>query len=112
MEAQNQIKRTLSRPEVIEHVRSLLDENGGMNRTGFAGEICQRYRFFDARGNPQISSCLKALRELEFGGHLVLPQPLMQPGRGSPRRLAEPVAMPQGVPREAGAVRRLRLISV
>ena len=112
METQNQIKRRLSRPEVIEHVRSVLAENGEMNRTTFAAELCECYGFFDARGTPQISSCLKALRELESGGHFALPRPLMQPGRSSPRRLTEPVAIPQEVPQAAGAVRGLRLIAV
>jgi len=112
METQNQIKRTLSRPEVIKHVRSVLDENGSMNRTGVAEQICEHYGFFDARGTPQTSSCLKALRELEFGGHIVLPKPLMQPGCGSPRRLGEPVLAPQGVPAQVVDVRGLHLVPV
>ena len=112
METQNQIKRTLSRPEVIEHVRSVLDESGSMNRTGVAEQICGHYGFFDARGTPQTSSCLKALRELESGGHIVLPQPLVKPGRGSPRRLSEPVVLPQAVPAEVGGVRGLHLVRV
>ena len=112
METQNQIKRTLSRPEVIEHVRLVLDENGSMNRTGIAEQICEHYRLFDARGTPQTSSCLKALRELEVGGHIVLPKPLVQPGRGSPRRLGEPVLAPQGVPAQVVEVRGLHLVPV
>ncbi len=95
METQKQIKRTLSQPEAIEHIRSVLDGNDSMNRTQLAKELCEQYGFFDARGAPQQSSCLKALRELEQGGHIVLPAPLVQPGRGSPRRLSEPVASPQ-----------------
>jgi len=77
METQNQIKRTLSRPEVIEHVRSVLDENGSMDRTAVADQICDHCGFFDTRGSRQTSSCLKALRELESKGHFVLPKPLL-----------------------------------
>jgi Domain of unknown function (DUF4338)/Transposase DNA-binding/Transposase DDE domain len=112
METQNQIKRTLSRPEVIEHVRSVLDENGSMNRTAVADQICDHYGFFDTRGSRQTSSCLKALRELESKGHFVLPKPLLQSGRGSPRRLPEAVAPAEGVPAEVGDVRGLRLLLV
>jgi hypothetical protein len=112
METQNQIKRTLSQPEAIEHVRSVLDENGGMNRTTVAEKICRHYGFTDARGALQTSSCLKALRDLERGGQIVLPKPLVQPGRGSPRRLCEPVPMPQGVPLEVGDVCGLKLVAV
>lgn len=112
METQNQIKRTLTRPEAIEHIRSVLDGNDIMHRTQLADQICEHYGFFDARGAPQKSSCLKALRELEYGGHIVLPAPLVQPGRGSPRRLSYPVAAPQAVPAEAGDVRGVQLILV
>jgi len=112
METQNQIKRTLSRPEVIEHVRSVLDKRGSMNRTGVAEQICAHYVFFDGRGDRQTSSCLKALRDLESGGHIRLPQPLVKPVHGGPRRLSEPVAIPEGVPGEVGEVRGLHLVRV
>jgi len=109
METQNQIKRTLSRPEVIEHIRSMLDENGHMNRTMVAECVCEHYGFFDARGAAQTSSCLKALRELESRGLVALPKPLVQPGPGSPRRLSGPVAAPQGVPAQLGDLCGLHL---
>jgi hypothetical protein len=112
METQNQIKRTLSRPEVIEHIRSMLGENGHMNRTMVAVRLCERYGFYDARGNAQTSSCLKALRKLEAGGHIELPKPLGQPGRRSPRRLSEPVAPAEGVPAQVGDLRGVHMIPV
>jgi Druantia protein DruA/Transposase DNA-binding len=112
METQNQVKRTMSRPEVIEHIRLVLDENGHMNRTMIAERLCEHYGFFDARGGTQASSCLKALRELESRGLIALPKPLVQWGPGSPRRLSEPVAAPQGVPTQLGGLRGLHLILV
>lgn len=112
METQNQIKRTLSRPEVVEHIRSLLDENGHMNRTMIAKRLCEDFGFFDALGAAQTSSCMKALRELEAKGRIELPKPLNQPGPGSPRRLSEPVAPAQGVPAQLADLRGLRLILV
>jgi hypothetical protein len=112
METQNQIKRTLAQPEAIAHIRSVLDGNDIMHRTMLADQLCEHYGFFDARGAPQRGTCLKALRELQESGHIVLPAPLMQHGRGSPRRLLEPVAAPQAVPAQAGDVRGLQLCVV
>lgn len=112
METQNQIKRTLSQPEVIEHIRSVLDENGHMNRTMVAERLCERYGFFDTLGSAQTSSCLKALRELESKGHIELPRPLWPWAPGSPRRLSAPVAPPQGVPAQVGDLCGLRLMVV
>lgn len=110
MEAQNQVKRTLGRQEAIEHIRLMLGDS--INRTRLADQVCEHYGFYDSRGAPQRSSCLKALRELERDGHFVLPAPLVKPGPGSPRRLTEPVAAAQSVPTEAGDVRGVQLMVV
>ncbi len=112
METQNQIKRTLGQREAIEHVRLVLDGNDVINRTRVADQLCKDFGFFDARGAPQRSTCLKALRELEASGLIVLPAPVVQYGHGSPRRLLEPVAAPQDVPAQAGDVRGLQLLVV
>ena len=112
METQNQIKRTLARPEAVAHILSVLDGDDSMHRTRLADQLCEHYGFFDGRGAPQRSTCLKALRELEQGGHVVLPMPLVQHGPSSPRRLLEPVASPRNVPVEAGDVRGIELIIV
>jgi len=55
---------------------------------------------------------MKALRELEKKKCFVLPQPCSTPGKGSPRRLAEPVPEAKEVPDEVGKIRDLRLIPV
>lgn len=112
METQNQIKRTLGQQEAIAHIRSVLDGPDIMHRTMLADQLCEHYGFFDARGTPQRATCLKALRELEQSGHIVLPAPLMRHGRGSPRRLLEPVTPPRAVPAQAGNVRGLQIIVV
>lgn len=112
METQNQIKRTLSRPEVVEHIRSVLDEKGHSNRTMVAQRLCEHYGFLDARGAAQTSSCLKALRELESRGLIQLPSPLVQWSPRSPKRLSGPVAPARDVPEEVGGLRGLRLILV
>ena len=43
---------------------------GASSRTRLAAELCQRFRFQDARGQLRVGSCLKALRELERAGEL------------------------------------------
>jgi hypothetical protein len=112
METQNQIKRTLARPEAIAHIVSVLDGNDSMHRTQLADQLCEHYGFFDARGAPQRSTCLKALREFEQEGQIVLPAPLVRHFRASPRRLGEPVAPPRDVPMEAGEVGGIELTIV
>ena len=113
METQNQIKRTLSDPDAIDSIRRLLNESGDMARTKLADEVCRHFGFFDPRGKTQCSSCLKALRELERRGHLVLPPERSGARKArSAKRLCLPVATAQEVPAEAGDVRGLQLIKV
>lgn len=117
MEIQSQIKRTLSTPENIELVGALLktDYTGPRPRTDLANEVCQRLGFIDARGQPQRSTCLKALRDLEAAGHFVLPeggkdQEKKQKKKHTPRGLPEAVPEPQDVPATAGEVQNLHLV--
>lgn len=112
METQNLIKRTLGQKEAIAHIQSVLEGNDIINRTRIADQLCKDFGFFDARGVSQRSTCLKALRELEASGLIVLPGPVVQHRHGSPRRLLEPVAAPQDVPGKAGDVRGLQLLAV
>lgn len=112
MKTQNQIKRTLSQPEAIAHIQKVLEGKEILHRTELTDQICEHYGLIDSRGVLQRSTCLKALRELEGAGHIVLPAPLVEHVPGSPRRLLEPVAAPQGVPSQAGDVLGLKLIVV
>lgn len=109
---QNQIKRTLSEPGNIVFIRGLLDSHTVAPRSELAVRVCERFGFQDARGRMQLAGCLKALRELEEGGHFSLPAARVGPGRGSPRRLSEPVALPGAVPSEVGGVNGLELVLV
>lgn len=111
METQNQIKRILTRPESIEQINALLDTNN-LKRTELADQVCEQFGFFDPRGEKQRAGCLKALRELEKRGQIVLPEPTHNPGVRSPRRLNEAIPEPCGVPDTAGDIRELRLIMV
>jgi hypothetical protein len=107
MNTQSQIKRTLS--QAIDEVRGLLERTAFRHRTEVAETLCAQFGFYDARGAPQRGSCLKALRDLEAAGGLALPPARTTTGPKAPRRLGEPVPVPEGVPAQAGAVRGLRL---
>jgi hypothetical protein len=109
--SQNLIKDTLGRPESLERVRRLLDANPP-NRSTLATQVCDLHGFLDHRGQRQLSTCLKALRDLEQEGHFALPPPSFKQARPSPRRLTEPVPAPQDVPEAAGEVQGLKLVLV
>ncbi len=112
MKTQNQIKRTLSRPAEVTYIRWLLESNPDFYRSDLAAAVCERFGFYDARGRLQISGCLKALRELEAGGHFVLPAAQAKTGPSSPRGLPDPVELPRDVPEQAGDVLGLHLVLV
>ena len=112
MNTQNQIKRTLTEPASIEYVCELLESKEIHHRSELAGHVCKQFGFYDVRGKEQRGGCLKALRELEAAGHFVLPAAHTRPGHRSPRRLSEPVPLPEEVPSQAGEVRGLELVLV
>ena len=113
MKAQNQIKRTLFRPENLDEIRQMLACPGGLRRSVLADDVCERFGFLDARGDKQRSTCMKALRDLEEIGHFVLPHAATaESEKLMPRRLAETVPAARNVPATAGAVQGLRLVLV
>lgn len=113
MNSQNQIKRTLSRPENLQQICQMLDGPATCLRTALADEVCQRFGFFTARGATQRSTCLKALRDLERKGHFVLPPTAtVDNKKRTPRRLAEPVPPAVDVPVAVDGVLGLRLVVV
>jgi hypothetical protein len=112
MDIQSQIKRTLSQPEGLAYVSELLEGEEYLSRTDVAVKVCEEFGFQDPRGQHQLGGCLKALRELEDKGWFQLPAPQIEKGGPSPRRLLEPVAEPQGVPGEVGAILGLELVRV
>ena len=115
MEKQNQINRTLLQTEAIEYIRSILSATQSTTRTELANRLCDRFRFFDPRGERQRGGCLKALRELERRKHIVLPRSSAPATIGctrSPRRLVEGVAEAKEVPGDVSKIRELRLNKV
>ncbi len=113
MKKQNQIKRTLTKPESIKKIKNMLDTGGSINRTALADRLCNHFNFFDPGGNKQRSSCIKALRKLEKAGHFTLPRSAMKKmSPKKPRRTGHPVPEPKNVPASAGGIDKLKLIIV
>ena len=112
MFTQNQIKRTLSQPVTIAYICQLLDSGEFINRGELANFLCEECKFRDVRGRLQLDGCVKALRELEAGGHFTLPEAQSKTGPSTPKRLPEAVPDPTGVPVQVGDVRELALILV
>jgi hypothetical protein len=110
--SQNLIKHTIGLPENLARVRQILAEENSPNRTALATQVCDWYGFLDHRGQRQISTCLKALRDLEQQGHFILPRPSFKQAQSSPRRLPGPVPEAQNVPETAGEVQGLNLVLV
>ena len=114
MKIQNQIKRTLSRPENLAHVANLLDDDSHAiaHRTALAKKVCEHFDFYDVRGKMQLGGCLKALRGLEQQGHFVLPEARRATTSNAPRRRQETVPAATGVPKEVTAIKGLELVLV
>jgi len=113
METQNQIKRTLSQPEVVKQIKSMLEKNANMNRSQFANLVCERFKFFNPKGEKQLSGCLKALRKLEQDGFIVLPVPSKKGNtKKNPRRLESSVPEPKDMPDDIKNISNLKLITV
>ncbi|MCP3885246.1 MAG: IS4 family transposase [Propionibacteriaceae bacterium] len=112
MNTQNLIKRTLAQPESVTTILMILEENKELSRSAISVQVCERFDLFNARGKPQRAGCMKALRELERAGHIVLPTARRCPVTISPKRLKEPVETPRDVPAQVGEVCGLRLFKV
>ncbi len=105
MTANTPIRRVLFSDHGREVLAALPPLGNFPGRTAFAREVCARFDFVDALGNPRESSCIAALRDLEAAGRIRLP--LAGPGMGvarRPRTLPEPVPAACGVPDRVDAV--------
>ncbi len=109
MQQQHRILETISSPECLARVAALLAAESFSHRTALADRVCAKFRFADALGQPQLASCLKALRTLHSRGCIALPPPVRNGGRGLPRRLGRPVPAPLLVPPVVHQVEGLRL---
>jgi hypothetical protein len=113
MQSTSSIKQTLAEPENVKLVVALLKAEARPNRNGLAKELCHRLDLRDPKGDWQMATTSKALRELEGQGLWQLPKPLSRGLPGwHPTRLNHPVPTPVDVPELLQDVRGLRLIEV
>ena len=113
MQSTSSVKQTLAEPENIKLVVALLQAEAPPNRNGLARELCRRLDLRDPKGDWQMATTSKALRELEAQGLWQLPRPLSRRSSAwHPTRLNHPVPPPREVPELLQDVRGLRLIEV
>lgn len=87
--------------------------SGEKSRTRLAVWVCRRWRLRDARGKLRVSSCLKALRDLEREGQWKLPSPVLGVvSHWRSRRHLGPVPAPKNVPEDLKQVQGLHLVLV
>ena len=107
------VKQTLSEPQNIKLVLTLLGAEPAPTRNSLAQELCRRLDLRDSKGDWQMATTAKALRELAEQGFWKLPKPLFSGGRGwNPSRLDRRVAKSNGVPEELQELRGLSLLEV
>ena len=113
MQSTSSIKQTLAAPANTKLVIALLKADPAPSRNGLAKELCRRLELRDPKGDWQIATTSKALRELADEGLWRLPKPCSQPAQGwHPTRLNHPVPSPRDVPELLQEVRGLSLIEV
>jgi hypothetical protein len=113
MPAAPPIKQTLELPENAILVRQLLERNPALTRTRLAEELCRQLKLRDRKGDWQIATAARALREMEAQGLVQLPAPAHAgPRSWSPRRLEQRVKPASAVPERLEAVQGLKLVEV
>ena len=112
MYKQHRIPTTLAQSTALIQVRKLVADAGDASRTEIGRRVCARFGFLDARGKPQVASCMQALRALEAARQIDLPAPRHNRQRCRPRRLDRPVPPPVGLPARVDLVRDLQLVEV
>jgi Domain of unknown function (DUF4338)/Transposase DNA-binding len=113
MQLSSSIKQTLSEPLNTKLVLTLLEQDPPPSRHSLAKALCKRLNLRDAKGDWQLATTGKALRELEARGCWQLPAPRSSgPGAWHPMRLNRPVPLPSTLPESVEGVRGLRLVEV
>ena len=69
------IKQRLSEPDNVKLVMTLLGRNPALSRRHLAQEMCRRLNLKDGKGDWQMATTSKALRELQDQGLWTLPAP-------------------------------------
>ena len=109
------IKQRLAQTDNIALVHRLLGAQPTPTRTQLAQQLCQRLELRDPKGDWQIGTMAKALRELEAAGHWTLPSPRIPGPRrwtNAPARLPQRVPPARDVPAQLDQFTELELLEV
>ncbi len=96
-------------------IKTLINATPAPTRGGLFKEVCERLDLRDHKGDWQIGTCAKALRDLESQGILILPGAkhcTVGTRRWNPARLDKPVNLPTFVPTALEQLQGLRLLEV
>lgn len=107
------IKQRLAEPENLKVTAALLTDTPGLTRAQLTQELCRRLDLRDPKGDWQIGTTAKALRDLEAQGLCRLPEPTVEGARPwNPTRLHRRIPAAREVPARVEKVQGLRLIEV
>lgn len=107
------IKQRLSEPENLKLTGDLLRETPALTRAQLTQELCRRLDLRDPKGDWQIGTTAKALRDLETQGLCQLPEPMAKgPHSWNPTRLHRRIRAARKVPATVEKVQSLRLVEV
>jgi hypothetical protein len=107
------IKQRLSQPENLKLTGDLLRDTPGLTRSQLTQELCRRLDLRDPKGDWQIGTTAKALRDLEAQGLCQLPLSTAEgPPSWNPTRLHRPISAAGAVPAAVEKVQGLCLVEV
>ncbi len=109
MYQQHQIPRTLTSQSGLKRLQTLMAGQSFATRTQLSRAVCEEFGFYDARGEAQVTSSLKVLRDLGRSGQLELPASKRSVRKVQARGLGQAVDLPQGVPDRVDRVCALEL---
>ncbi|MBI4028286.1 MAG: hypothetical protein HY360_25095 [Verrucomicrobia bacterium] len=107
------IKQRLAQPHNVQLVVKLLKSDPTPTRAHLTREVCRHLDLRDPKGDWQIATTAKALRDLEEQNFWKLPETMIRgSGEWNPTRLNHPVQTPVRVPKQLQDIQGLRLIEV
>jgi hypothetical protein len=108
------IKQALIKEKNLAVIEETLRTNPSVGRTELSRFLCEKFNFKDRLGKLQVSSCQKALYELDAKGLISLPDAKRNtiPGNWSPKRLEHAIPEPENVPESVEHICSVDLILV
>lgn len=110
MQAQQAILATLRSD--LPTLSTIVTSNQHKSRRALAKRVCSALKLMDAKGNPRISGCMKAMYTLADEGHISLPAPKTASFVRGPRLLDHRVPAPVDVPSDVRQIQNLEIVLV